>query len=229
MQAIGSYVDLVRFLSGEAKLPDDGSYLVEGRLVVVSSVAPTTVEEWFVRPDQAVAVIAGLRAARPLADPDGHFRRVQERAEAFSWDETMRARAKTWVGEQMVGWVEEVYKGLEGLKRHDVGRLLNARFGLSWGLSRVLLVYHGILLHGDNTFYDQLTEVLGEGSSWSKLRRQAFGIPQEGEVLPLRRQVTAGLRLYALTAEMVEEALTSEQATLVSTVVAEIHAVLEGN
>jgi hypothetical protein len=141
----------------------------------------------------------------------------------------MRARARAWVGEQMVGWLEEVFKGLEGLRRDDTGRLLNARFGLSWGLSRILLVHYGVLLHGDNTFYDQLTEVLGEGSPWPRLRRQAFGIPIEGEALSLQEQVRAGLRLYALMAKMVQEALTDEQAALVEAALAEIRiAVADG-
>ncbi|HEX7005052.1 MAG TPA: hypothetical protein VF168_12775, partial [Trueperaceae bacterium] len=119
------------------------------------SVHPEDVESWFARPERAVEVIEGVRNAEVLSDPSGRYEETRSRAKAFVWDEGMRRKANVWILARMVGWVEEVHKGVEGLRRDDPGRLLNARFGLLWGLARVLLVRHGILLSGDNTFLVQ--------------------------------------------------------------------------
>lgn len=224
----GTYsdLDIVRFLPSERTVADDGSHLIAGRLVVVSSVTPLTVERWFTQPEEAVNVVAGLRTARALHDPQSHFSRIKERAETFHWTEALDRRADAWVAAQMVDWVEEVHKGLGGLARNDVGRLLNARFGLSWGLARVVTLDQRILLRGDNTFYEQLGEALGEDSEWMALCRRTFGLTPEVKGQPLHDQVRAGLALYTLTAAMVRHTLDRSQAELIEATVERIKAVL---
>lgn len=224
----GTYsdLDIVRFLPDERTADDDGSHLIARRLVVVSSVTPLTVERWFTQPEEAVNVVAGLRTARTLHDPQLHFSNVKERAETFRWTEALNHRADNWVAAQMVGWVEEVHKGLEGLARHDVGRLLNARFGLSWGLARVMTLDQRILLRGDNTFYEQLSEALGEDSAWMALCRRAFGLTSGVKEQPLHDHVRAGLALYAMTASMVHHTLDESQMELIDATVERIEAVL---
>lgn len=225
----GTYsdIDLVRFLPHERTVADDGSHLIAGHLVVVSSVTPSVVERWFTQPEEAVNVIAGLQAGRPLHDPHSHFSRVKERAETFRWTDALNRRADAWVAAQMVGWVEEAHKGLEGLARDDVGRLLNARFGLSWGLARVMTLHQRILLRGDNSFLEQLGEALGEDSAWMGLCRRAFGLTSEAREQPLHGQVRAGLALYAMTATVVHHTLTAPQAALVEATVNRITAALD--
>jgi len=216
-----SDVDLVRIMAGtELPAVADGSYLRDGRLVVASSVTPAQVEKWFTEPEVAVEVIAGLRAALALRD-DGTFAGIQARATAFRWDEAMQEKANAWTSERLVGWVEEVHKGLEGLRRGDTGRLLNARFGLSWGLSRVMAVQRGVLLSGDNALYAELGTAMVAHPHWLRLRRIAFGIEDEGGRTPtLRMQVRAGLQLYALTARLLDEVLRPESAALIRATVA---------
>lgn len=127
----------------------------------------------------------------------------------------MQDRANAWASDQLVGLIEEVYKGLEGLRRGDTGRLLNARFGLSWLLSKIVRVQRGILISGDNAFYGEVGRAVG-AAEWTTLRRAAFGIEEDGGVpVPVREQVVAGLRLYVLTAAMLEQALSPHDATLI--------------
>ncbi|MGH2542070.1 MAG: nucleotidyltransferase domain-containing protein [Ardenticatenaceae bacterium] len=220
-----SDVDLVRFLgAGAPKPPGDGTYLIEGHLVVVSSASPAEIEEWFARPELAVNWIAGLRIARPLLDPHNVFVAIRHCALTFTWDAAMQEKANAWASREMVGWIEEVHKGLEGLRRHDAGRLLNARFGCSWGLSRVMCVQRGVLLSGDNGFYDEITAAVGHDTEWARLRRVAFGIEgADGATPSLALQVTAGLRLYAETAELLAAALHPEDAPLINQTVELIH------
>lgn len=212
-----SDVDLVRFTAGSSPEPTGaGSHLVDGQLVVVSDVSPDQVEAWFARPEIAVDVIAGAQAAQILIDDGGYFAAIQARARAFVWDEAMQDRANRWASQQLVGWIEEVQKGLEGLRRCDTGRLLNARFGLSWGLTGVVKVQRGLLLSGDNAFYDETATALGASGEWVRQRGHAYGIEGDAGIpLPLREQVLAGLRLYVLTADLLAPVLQPEDAPLI--------------
>jgi len=217
-----SDVDVVRFWGNAAASPFPlaGSHLVAGRLVVVSDVTPEQVTRWFTEPDEAVNSIAGVRSARVLWDPDGVLAAIQARALAFVWDEGMQAKANHWASEQMVGLIEEVHKGLTGLQRGDMGRLLNARFGLSWLLNRVMAVAKGVLLPGDNGFWADVAAAVGPDSPWVQWRSRAFGVNGPDGVPPsLRQQVEAGLQLYTLTAELIAPALQPDDQPLVQATV----------
>lgn len=225
-----SDVDLVRFLRDEAAHPPgDGSHLIDGRLVVVSTHTPASVARIFTDPEAACQNLMGLRSARALMDRAGHFAAIQAQAHAFRWDAAMQARADQTAAEMLVGWIEEVHKGLEGLRRGDTGRLLNAQFGLSWGLSTVMMVQRGILLAGDNDVWDGINRVVGEESTWVRLRREVFGLSRARDGLPaLHAQVRAGLALYLETVALMRDALPEAQAALILATCAHIRAFLEG-
>lgn len=203
---------------------DSGSYLIDGRLVVVSDIGPSHVESWFAQPDQALIYIPGVRIAQPLIDRDGVFATLQQRARSFVWDTAMQERANAWASEQMVGWIEEAHKGLEGLRRDDVGRMLSARHGLSWGLQRVMQTQRGVLLtSGDNSFWAETAATPGIDGDWLRLREEVFGVV----AVSLREQIIAGLRLYVLTAAMLENTIQPQHAPLITATVQNITAVLD--
>ncbi|MCB9161994.1 MAG: nucleotidyltransferase domain-containing protein [Caldilineaceae bacterium] len=192
-----SDVDLMRLVAADSDVPGAGSHLIDGNLVVVSNVPPGTVARWFTDPVEAVKTIAGLRVGRALIDREGLFAQVQTRAHAFVWTPALQAAADAYAGEQMVGLIEEVHKGLEGLRRDDVGRLLNARFGLSWLLSHVMQVQRGVLVQGDNAFFDAMTAAMGVESLVAALSpgvRRGGGRPA--------RDRDRGLHLYCECAHL---------------------------
>lgn len=212
-----SDVDLLRFVTKDAH-DLAGSHLIDVRLVNVSNVGAAEVDRWFTQPDLAVNVIHGLRFARPMIDRDATFATIQARARSFVWNGDLQRRADAWASVQMVGWAEEAHKGLEGLRHNDVGRLLNARHGLSWGLSGVVQVQRGILISGDNGFFDEVEAVVGPDTEWVRLRRIVFGVTPAS----LRQQVGAGLRLYVVTAELVQDALQPADRPVIAHVAAQI-------
>jgi predicted nucleotidyltransferase len=227
-----SDIDVLRLRnSSDASSPATGSYLIDGHLVVVSDVTPSEVEDWFSRPELAVRVISGLRLAHRLVDREERFADVQRRAEAFTWDAELQKQADRWASQQMVGWAEEAHKGLEGLRRGDIGRLLNARHGLSWGLCRVVQVQRGILESGDNAFYEEVAEAIGPSSSWVRLLTLAFGIgAADGEPAPsLFEQVRAGLDLYVVTAQLLDGILQPQDRPVVDDTMNRIQAVMTGD
>lgn len=218
-----SDIDLKLLLRTGAPPSPLASYLMEGQLVTVSGSSPDEIENGFISPEWCVAVMQGLRDARILYDPEGFAAQMQQRARAFIWDAAMQVKANAWVSSEMAGWIEEVYKGLEGLRRGDVGRMLNARHGFSWGLSRVLTVYRGILLSSDNAICDEVTPFVGAGSRWAVLRDAAFGIAHpDGTPIALAAQIIAGLELYIETAQMVDDAIQPRHRALVAHAVSAI-------
>lgn len=199
-----SDIDLVRFVHSGRKCTDDGTHLDRNnRLINISSVEPEEYEKWFVEPYQATKWIAGLRIARVLIDRDGFFVcGLQERARNFIWTSTIQSRASIDACQRMIGWTEEVHKGLEGLHRgNDYGRLLHAIHGLSWGLSEVLQIQHGVLISSDNSLFEQIELTLGEEKNMIKLRRITFGI--DG-CYTLGERVRAGLEFYILLYEQMK-------------------------
>ena len=224
-----SDIDLVRFVAdGAGDLAGHGSHLIDGRLVVVSNVEPARVERWFSEPDEATKVIAGVRAAHPLLDRTGIFAIIRQRALEFVWTPELQSRADARASAEMVGWIEETHKGLEGLRRHDPGRLLNGLFGLSFGLSFVMQLHLGVLLSGDNDFYAQVGAAVGADSLWTQLRAVAFGVAEvHGRPPPLRERVVAGLGLYATTAELLGAAILPADRPLIEATVQRIHQSVE--
>ena len=133
----------------------------------------------------------------------------------------MQNKADQWASSQMVGWIEEVHKGLEGLRSSDTGRLLHARFGCSWGLARVMCVWRGVLLSGDNALYEEVTAAVGRNSEWSHLCRTVWGIGPDPSTL--HDEVKAGLQLYNLTATMLSKILLAEDQPLIHDTIALIN------
>lgn len=247
-----SDIDLVRFTSSDSSsLPGAGTHLEGGRLVVMSDCPPEEVESWFSRPEQAVSRIPGLRSGRALRDGEDYFADLQARAAGFAWDATMQARADAFATEAMVGWVEEVHKGLAGLAGGTgsgrgggpMGRLLDAEFGLSWGLNRLVLVQRGIPLAPppdggwSSDWFTQGEQAAGPESEWAGLRRVAFGVAGEadgpgalgssrGTPPTLEQRVAAGLRFYVATAELLADAWRPTGAGLIAHAVALVRAVL---
>ncbi len=210
-----SDVDVVGFLADEEDRRPAATHLVDGHFVNVSDVSPAGVETWFNDPRESTECIAGVRTARPLWDPDGHFRSIQERARSFVWDGRMQAKANEYSSSEMVGWIEEAMKGLEGLRTGDEGRMLNARHGLSWGLTNVMRVQRGILLASDNGSYAEVATALGNECEWVVVSRTAFGLDNS----TLVEQVTAGLRLYALTYDLLVDVLKPDHERMIAAAV----------
>ena len=222
-----SDVDLVRYLPAGDAMPDNGSHLIDGRLVVVSVLSDAQIEAIFTEPALACDFMVGLRSAYVLVDRTDTLPALQRRARDFVWDGAMQVKANRWAADQLVGLIEEAHKGLEGLQRQDTGRLLNARFGLSWLLSGVVKVQRGVLLSGDNGIWDEINRGVGETSTWVRLRHTAFGIDDgSGKPPDLANQVVAGLRLYIATVALMRHALPAPQADLIDATVARITAVL---
>lgn len=209
-----SDIDIVRVVRGEA--PPPVTHLVGGHFVVVSSVSLARTQDWFLDPVLATEVIGGLRVAQPLLDAEGLLERLIRDAREFVWTEALQARADHFASGMLVDLVEEVQKALEGLRRADVGRLLNGKHGLTWGLLTTMRVQRGVLISGDNGHFNEVIANMSDQSEWPGLANRAFGV---GASTTLQDEVRAGLALYELTAKLLSQAITISHQPLIAEVV----------
>jgi hypothetical protein len=83
-------------------------------------------------------------------------------------------------------------------------------------------VQRGVLTASDNAFFDAVGAALADQPEWLRLRRVAFGIDDGGQTPTLAEQVRAGLRLYVLTAELLEPVLHPDDRPIIHHTVAQI-------
>ena len=207
-----SDIDLVCLIDANTTPPAE-TYYIDNQLVVVSYVSLDQTEHWFTEPKQIIEVISNLRQAKILIDEQGLFAALQKRAELFKWTEEHQAKANLYAGNELVGLIEEVHKGLNCLTHYHVGRFINATHGLVWGLTNIMLVFHGVLANGDNGLIDGAQQAAGIDSEWSRLHRLSFGItPSE----TLEDRLRASLELYKQTYEMCKDVCNHEQQQLIN-------------
>jgi len=243
-----SDLDIVRFVDDDRHKADARSLLIDsgdggtGRngiqralqsprrlLVVLSTVTPSQVDCWFSDPGLALNIIVGLRDGRPLWDPKGIFAAIQQRAVEVKWTRALQEKADQLAGKELVGWIEEAHKGLEGLRRNDAGRLLNARFGMSWGLAWVMRLHTGVLATSDNTFFSDVVNAVGPETEWARLLHRAFGVAvgDGDDSFSLREEVISGLLLYCETFSFLKEALPGDDFALIEATAERIRRELE--
>lgn len=217
-----SDIDLVCVIQGDSA-PEAESHYVDDQLVVVSYVTVEQTRAWFTEPRQVVEVMRNLQQAKVLIDRTRFFAKLQERAQQFEWTSDHQYRADEYAANQMVGLIEEVHKGLNGLKQYHVGRLINASHGLAWGLTYAVLAQKGILASGDNGLIADAEQGMGYDSDWSVYHRLVFGITTKAEVVPtLAERTKASLHLYKLTYEAVASACNPTKRHLIETAIHQI-------
>ncbi len=221
-----SDIDLVCLIK-EDTAPDPDTHYVDEQLVVVSYVTLDQTEQWFIEPKQIIEVISNLRQANILIDEQGIYTELQQRARQFQWKDEHQTRANAYVSNELVGLIEEVHKALNCLNDYHAGRFINATHGLAWGLTYIMLVYHGVLSDGDNGLIIGAQYAVGRDSEWSKLHRLTYGILSSMESPPTREnRLRASLNLYKQTYEMCKNVCTSEHQKLIGKTISLIDKVL---
>jgi hypothetical protein len=112
----------------------------------------------------------------------------------------------------MMKFAEEALKLALALRARDEQRILTETIWLILGLPLLLAVQRGIFLDSEMRAPLQVQESVGLDSSWSQHYRVAVGL---GAASDLEERGHAALRLYALTAQLVDEILRSEHRAVV--------------
>lgn len=169
-----------------------------GRLVILKIQPRETLTGILVDPRSACRYLTGLTHSVPLVDHDGFLRDLLDKARNFEWTDELIFSAHRKAASELIGWLEEVHKGVAGLESGDSGRMLQAVHGCSWGMLRVAQLHLRVLEGSDNTVVDDITAAVGSASRWSTLLRTAIGLTEAR----LSVRVKAGLELFCATAKL---------------------------
>lgn len=219
-----SDVDIVCILKKNANRKSTYIEIIEGKYVVTSYVTIEEMEECFTEPESATENMLGLQQVKVLYDPNKIFIKLRQRAIEFQWTEELQQKANKIVSKRLVGWIEEVHKALQGLISNDVGRMLNGLYGLTYGMFNIVRVQKGILLNGENSFYNRIVEYHGISSNLARLGEKAFGINQNKGI---KERVVSGLLLFDEVTEELMKVLREEDKLAITLAKQEIRRELE--
>lgn len=175
--------------------------IIDDRYVVVSFVNEKEVNHSFTNPSQISAFIQGLQIAKILWDPNKYLEKLQEKAKKFKWNKAIQEKANRHVSKELVGWVEEALKAVQGAKHNDVGRMLSGLFGLSHGMLNILRIQKGVLLKGENTTFEQVTEKIKDNPKLVLLLNVVFCTREK---LSLKEQTVAGLKCFLVVTDYLD-------------------------
>lgn len=219
-----SDVDIVCILKGDVNKKSTFIEIIEGKYVVTSYVRLEEMERCFTEPESATEYILGLKQVKILYDTNGTFSNLKQRALNFKWTKELQLKANEIASRELVGWIEEVHKSIQGIISNDTGRMLNGIFGLTHGIFNVVRVQKGILLNGENTFYSKIIDYYGPNSRFAMLSEKAFGIcPNSG----IRERIVAGLLLFDLVTDDLMSVLRNEDKLPITLAKNEIRVELE--
>lgn len=204
-----SDIDLVCILKSASSIKEMEIEFVEGKYVVTSFVTIEEMEKCFINARAATENILGLQKVWVLYDPNNTLNLLKQKALNFRWTKTLQINANEIANNLLMGWIEEVHKALQGLISNDIGRMLNGLIGLTYGLFKVVSIQKGILLDGENSFYEKVTEYFGKESKFTKLSEKAFGITT---TKGLEERVIAGLLLFNEVTDELTDILTDKEA-----------------
>lgn len=226
-----SDIDLLRFVTIEPEREHERYHLwlVDGRLVSVSTTTLASKRAELARPETAIWAVAGLRQTRILADRTGGLAALVAEARAFTWTPALRAAAADHVSDTLAGLAEEAHKALGARERGDESAMLYAALGLQQVLIRAALVARGVLLDSENAWFDAALRLEPPDSRWRRLLRVVAGYdaPPAG-MAPARARTEAALWLYMEAARLLAGMVSAEDAALVAEAVARIRAALDG-
>ncbi|MCG8569786.1 MAG: nucleotidyltransferase domain-containing protein [Spirochaetes bacterium] len=187
-----SDVDIVCFLKDNDTEKKAIINFIDNKYVVISFLNTKTVANIFSNPKEITEYLYGLKTAKILFDHNKYLNNLILKAKEFKWTNEIQKKANFIASKEMVGWIEEVQKAIQGLLINDIGRMLNGLHGLTFGIFNIIRIQKGILLYGENTFFEQIINYYKNDNDFYNLSKIAFGIDKS----TISERVIAGLKLY---------------------------------
>ncbi|MHA2251321.1 MAG: nucleotidyltransferase domain-containing protein [Candidatus Kariarchaeaceae archaeon] len=213
-----SDVDITFFLSTPLS-ETDLRYQLEYRNNILFSLNKGTIEEWKKKLDDPIGyygLFYAITDAKILLDKNNQFRNFQKQVENSSW-EVLEEKRRHVISEEIVGFIEEVHKVVNGIKRNDESTMLTGMIGLLLGMSRVIAMQHKLLIRSENEFYFRLQKLMGMTSKWTFAFREVLALPFDSNTPnSVADRARASLRLYLETAKAVNLDNKSNQMVLVA-------------
>ena len=204
-----SDVDLTRVVQETAGHHQPKYYLWrDGYAISVSTHSYAAYRERFTKPQEAIFVVTGVQEAIVLLDKDGEFRSFQQEAKAFRW-EPLQREANRYAGHMMMDQTEIILKLLRALRLHDMVLLSDVLTDLIPAMTEAFAVQRGILIYSGNTYFQQVQEIAGQQSAWTRYHRLAVGIDDD-PTPSLEQRGIAALRLFQEAARLLQPFLIAQ-------------------
>lgn len=203
-----SDIDLTRFVQEPPETTKAKQFTYrEGFLISISTRTIVQERERLAVPERAIFVVPGLREAHILLDKHGAFRALQQEAEAFRW-EPLQEAANVYASTLLMEHTEYVLKILRALLLKDEFALSEITLELLLALTDAVAVQRGMLVASGNTYFQQVQEVVGVDSAWTRHHRLIAGIDSFPlDVTPNEARGLAVLRLFQETVKLLQPVL----------------------
>lgn len=158
----------------------------------ISFVTPDKLKTMKKQVDQLLFAVETFKDMKVIYDPDNILNDIQSYMTDFTWTSVMKEISKYKAKEELIGFLEEVQKSIEGLKSNHIGKQLNGIYGLTYGMFYIIRLRDQLCTGSDNDFYDVVFKHLDDKDPIKELAPIAFGIKQT----TLEDRVDAGLEIF---------------------------------
>ena len=192
---------------------------IDGKYFVISYHTKKEIEDIFNTPNKASRYLYGLKSSAILFDPENYFNKIKERANAFSWTESLIKKRDQYINDEFIGWLEEINKSIQGLIKNDIGKMIMGLHGLTFGMFDIISIYKKILIKSDNTYFTQIVESMNENNTFVRNSYIAFGVENNNGVT---QRTKAGLVVFFHTFNEVKSVLSSKNRKIIQNKIDEI-------
>ena len=170
-------------------------FYIEERLISVLLDSVDHKEKTFADPQVALWNLLAIRDARIVHDPERILASLQDRARAFQW-ESVQHLVPSRISKTLFHTVELLHKLMGGLLHNNGEKAHLATLALSWNMTEIAALAHGILIPSENRFWSTVHTAVPD-VEWRTCQTVTLGL--EGETIRARGR--AALRLYRRTFE----------------------------
>jgi len=203
-----SDVDLTRLVKELPERTQQKQFTYRHGLLI--SISTRTIDQYredFTIPERALFVVPSVREARILLDKEGAFCALQQEAKAWTW-EPLQTEANYYASNILMAHTEYVHKILRALLLGDVFALTEITLELLLALTDAVVVQHGMLVIGGNTYFRQVQAMVGVESTWTNYHRIVAGIDTSpAQSVSTEEKGVAVLHLYQETVKLLRSFL----------------------
>jgi len=149
-------------------------------------------EDYLKNLEKALVGVKSFSEMKIIVDPDQQLQDFKNKCKSFKLSSVHLEHLKYKAKLEYIGYIEEAQKALQGLVDKDHGRMILGRFGLTFGMFRVIALRDGLMQASENEFYDLVMNHLDDKDPIKDIAPHAFGIDRTD----IEDQVEAGLELF---------------------------------
>jgi predicted nucleotidyltransferase len=213
-----SDVDIHCFLPELPEYEEDRYQLrrMEDRLVSLTATSIRAKRDELTRPETIIWAVPGLRQMRVLLDKGGELTALKRDVLSFNW-KLFQSSADAYASRELMGLAEEVHKVLGGFARNDESTMAYGTYGLVLGLARIVAVQRGLFIESENSYFQQVQNLFGAKSDWTRTFRLAAGLTSaiQGKPVGVSMRAFCALNLYTLTAQALRAIILLEHAEVI--------------